>query len=86
MSAPEDDPIEKLLNTGPLSPWQQRRLWACVSTIKKILIKAGLTTHEEFEATARAMMNDIDNKNRETILKELGGDDADAEGDRRQGE
>lgn len=57
-----------------LDAQKQRVVWARLTTIKRLLIKHGLTTHEEFEETATAMVRDIDNKVLENLRKELGAD------------
>lgn len=54
---------------------KQRIVWARLTTIKRLLIKHGLTTHEEFEEMAGAMVRDIDNKVLENLKKELGAEE-----------
>jgi len=58
-----------------LTPHKQRVVWARLSTIKRILIAAGLTTHEKFEKMAGAMVRDIDNKVLESVERDLGLDE-----------
>ncbi len=55
-----------------LNPHKQRVVWARLTTIKRILIQHGLTTHEKFEEMADAMVRDIDNKVLESTKKSLG--------------
>jgi hypothetical protein len=55
-----------------LNPAKQRIVWARLTTIKRILIKRGLTTEEDFERTARSMVRDIDEKVYENLAKDLG--------------
>jgi len=54
------------------NPKMQRVVWARLTAVKRILIKAGLTTHEEFEEMVTAMVRDIDNKVKEKVAEELG--------------
>ena len=51
---------------------KQRVVWARLTTIKRILIQKGLTTHEKFEEMADAMVRDIDSKVLEGVKKDLG--------------
>ena len=55
-----------------LNPGKQRVVWARLTTIKRLLIRHGLTSHEEFEEMAGAMVRDIDIKVEEAVLKDLG--------------
>ncbi len=57
-----------------LTPHKQRVVWARLTTIKRILIQNGLTTHEKFEEMADAMVRDIDNKVEASVRKDLGAD------------
>jgi hypothetical protein len=57
-----------------LDAHKQRVVWARLTTVKRLLIKAGLTTHEEFEQMVNAMVRDIDSKVLENLRKELGAD------------
>lgn len=54
---------------------KQRIVWARLTAIKRLLIKHGLTTHEEFEEMAGAMVRDIDSKVLENLKKELGAEE-----------
>lgn len=54
---------------------KQRVVWARLTAIKRLLIRHGLVTHEEFEEMASAMVRDIDSKVLENLKKELGADD-----------
>lgn len=58
-----------------LTPPKQRVVWARLTTIKRILIAHGLTTHEKFEEMADAMVRDIDNKVLESTKRDLGLED-----------
>lgn len=71
-----DDKLRKLAASKQiLTPFKQRVLWSRVTTIKQILIKHRLTTHEEFEDSVAGMVRDIDHKVEETMKKDLGLDE-----------
>lgn len=71
-----DTKVEQIAaNKVILTPHKQRVVWARLTAVKRILIKHGLTTHEEFEEMADAMVRDIDNKVLEGVKKDLGLDD-----------
>ena len=62
-----------------LTSHKQRVIWARLTTVKRILIQQGMTTHEEFEAMSAAMVRDIDQKVLAGVRKDLGLDAAEAE-------
>jgi ribosome assembly protein YihI (activator of Der GTPase) len=65
--------LDRLAADKPiLTPRKQRIIWARLTAVKRLLVKAGLTTHEEFEEMVEAMVRDIDNKVKENLAKELG--------------
>lgn len=55
-----------------LTAHKQRVVWARLTTIKRLLIRRGVTTNDEFENMAGAMVNDINNKIIEKVKKDLG--------------
>ena len=68
--------VEKIAQSKAiLTPQKQRVVWARLTTIKRILIRKGLTTDAEFEQMAGAMVRDIDNKVLESVKKDLGLDE-----------
>lgn len=71
------DRIKAIAANKGLSPQHQRILWARVTTVKRLLIRAGLTTHEEFEEMVSGMVRDIEQKTEEAIRKSVGADDDD---------
>lgn len=67
-----DDEVRKIVQLRGLSSENQKRLWARGTVIKRLLIKAGLTTHEAFDAEVEAMVRDINNKMEAAVRKDLG--------------
>jgi len=55
-----------------LTSHKQRVVWARLTTVKRLLIRAGITTHDEFENMAGAMVNDINHKVLESVKADLG--------------
>lgn len=67
--------LDELVARKPLSPNNQRKLWARVTIIKRILIGRGFITAAEWEAEESAMVRDIEAKMRDGVKRELGLDE-----------
>ena len=76
---PRESSIKEIAKNKPiLDSRKQRVIWARVSAIKRILVKANLTTHEEFEEMVGAMVIDIDQKVEQKLREEVGADEGES--------
>lgn len=75
----KDEKFLELAEKTPLTPRQQKILWARVTTVKRILVRHGLTTHEEFEEMVAAMHRDIIKRDIDRIKETVGLADEDDE-------
>lgn len=67
--------VDEIVARRPLSAKNLRKLWARSTMVKRLLIKHGWVSLEQWEAEEEAMVRDIENKMREEVKKELGLDE-----------
>lgn len=70
-----EDQLEQIVQRRPLSAKNLRKLWARSVMTKRLMIRSGWISAEQWEAEEAAMVRDIENKMREDIRKELGLDE-----------
>jgi hypothetical protein len=65
--------VKEMADSKPiLTPEKQRVLWARVTAIKTVLIRAGLTTPAEFRQIEDGMVRDINAKVLAAVREDLG--------------
>jgi len=72
--SPEEQ-LDQIVQRRPLSAKNLRKLWARSVMTKRLMIRNGWVSAEQWEAEEAAMVRDIENKMREDIRKELGLDE-----------
>ena len=75
MTDESEGKLAELVTRRPLSPNNQRKLWARVTLIKRILIGRGFISAQEWDAEEGAMVRDIEEKMKASIKRELGLDE-----------
>lgn len=71
----EDEHLEQIVQRRPLSAKNLRKLWARSTMTKRLMIRHGWVSAEQWDAEETAMVRDIEAKMRADVRKELGLDE-----------
>lgn len=66
--------IEAIARQRPLTPAQQRRVWARVTACRHFLVRAGLCTVDEFNGMENEILQDAEQKILENLKQTTGAD------------